>query len=228
MIKIKKAGLCMVISFFGHRDFCESDAYEKKLLDILEELVGEDVAEFYLGGYGEFDSFAYRCCKQYKKTHPHVKLIYVTPYLSQNDLKEKYERYAYNKNNSYSAVVQRVGDFLNSTPTISLGKVKPTITPKYILGSVEDMLPEYVIDSIREALPKLDKILSGFASPDAILTGIESRSSAPYQVPRDENMQSNILGLFMVGEGAGFAGGIMTSAVDGIKAAHKIIDIYGN
>ena len=83
----------MVISFFGHRDFCESDAYEKKLLDILEELVGEDVAEFYLGGYGGFDSFAYRCCTKYKKAHPHVKLIYVTPYLSQNDLKEKYERY---------------------------------------------------------------------------------------------------------------------------------------
>lgn len=83
----------MVISFFGHRDFCESGAYEKKLLDILEDLVGQNVAEFYLGGYGEFDSFAYRCCKQYKKTHPHVKLIYVTPYLLQNDLKEKSENY---------------------------------------------------------------------------------------------------------------------------------------
>ena len=147
--------------------------------------------------------------------------------LSGIELQEKYERHAYFKTNSYKAMIQRVDDFLESKPTTTLGKVKPTYKPGYELGSVEDMLPEFMINSIKEALPKLNKILVGFADPDALLTAIESRSSAPYQVPRDNEMQSNILGLYMIGEGAGFAGGIMTSAVEGIKVANTIIDKFG-
>ena len=142
-------------------------------------------------------------------------------------MQERYERYAYSKTNSYYAVVQKVGDFLKYKPSESIGKVKPTYTPGYVLGSVEDELPEFIIESIREALPKLDKILNNFADKDAIFTGIESRSSSPYQVPRDINMETNIEGLYMIGEGAGYAGGIMTSAVDGIKVANVVINKYG-
>jgi uncharacterized FAD-dependent dehydrogenase len=147
--------------------------------------------------------------------------------LSGIELQEKYERYAYTKNNSYSATVQKVGDFMNSTPTTQLGRVKPTFAPNYVLGSVEDMLPDYVIKSVREALPRLDAILKGFADNDALLTGIETRSSAPIQVPRDDHMKTNINGLYMIGEGAGHAGGIVSSAVDGIKVANVIIDEFG-
>jgi len=147
--------------------------------------------------------------------------------LSGIELQEKYERLAYEKNNSYMTTVQRVGDFLQGVSTSKLGKVIPTYTPGYVLGSVEDSLPKFVIDSVKTALPKLDKILNGFSSPDAILTAIETRSSAPFQVVRDDTMQSNISGLYMIGEGAGFAGGIVTSAVEGIKCANIIIDTFG-
>lgn len=146
--------------------------------------------------------------------------------LSGIELQEKYERYAYTKTNSYKATVQKVGDFLQGIPTVTLGNVTPTYSPGYILGSVEDTLPQFIIDSIKEALPKLDKILTGFASNDAILTAIETRSSAPFQVIRDGSMQSNISGVYMIGEGAGFAGGIVTSAVEGIKCANIIIDTF--
>lgn len=155
--------------------------------------------------------------KDFPSSHP----------LSGIEMQEKYEKYAYHKTNSYNAVIQKVCDFLEGKPSETLGNVKPTYTPGFELGSVEDELPDFIIDSIKEALPKLNNILRNFASNDAILTGIESRSSSPYQVPRDADMQSNIDGLYMIGEGAGYAGGIMTSAVDGIKVALKIIEKYG-
>ena len=144
--------------------------------------------------------------------------------LSGIDLQEKYERYAYTKNNSYKATVQRVGDFLMSRPTTRLGKVVPTFKPDYVLGDVSDMLPEFVVSSIKEGILALDKKLKGFADPDAILTGVETRSSAPYQVIRGVDMMSNIENLYMIGEGAGFAGGIVSSAVEGIKCANVIIE----
>ena len=144
--------------------------------------------------------------------------------LSGIDLQEKYEKLAYVKTNSYKAVVQRVGDFLESRPTTKLGKVKPTYKPGFKLGSVEDMLPKFVVDSIKLGIVELDKKLKGFNDDDAILTGIETRSSAPYQVVRNLNMSSSISGLYMIGEGAGMAGGIMSSAVDGIKCAVSLIE----
>ena len=72
----------MTITFCGHSDFCKTYAYESKILEILEETVGEEAAEIYLGGYGSFDSFAYECCKKYKKTHPNISLVFVTPYIT--------------------------------------------------------------------------------------------------------------------------------------------------
>ena len=147
--------------------------------------------------------------------------------LSGIELQEKYERQAYLKTRSYKTIVQTVGDFMKNEPTTRLGRVLPTYTPGYILGSNEDSLPKFIIDSIKLGLPKLDKMLQGFAASDAILTAIETRSSAPFQVVRDANMQSNIQGVYMIGEGAGFAGGIVTSAVEGINCAGIIIDTFG-
>ncbi|MBQ7351364.1 MAG: hypothetical protein IJW59_00645 [Clostridia bacterium] len=143
--------------------------------------------------------------------------------LSGIELQEKWERFAYKKVEDVSAVVQRVGDFLQGKPTKTIGKVVPSITPKFTIGSVEDMLPKFVVDSIKEAIPKLDKKLKGFADEDAILTGIETRSSAPYQVVRNVDMMTGVGGVYMIGEGAGFAGGIVSSAVEGIKCADIII-----
>lgn len=147
--------------------------------------------------------------------------------LSGIDLQEKLERYAYNKTGSYKAIVQRVGDFLNSKPTIKLGKVKPSYMPGVVLGSVEDLLPEFIVESIKTAIPRIANRVKGFDDKDAILTGVETRSSAPYQIIRDVNMMSSLKGVYVIGEGAGFAGGIVSSAVEGLKCANIICSQNG-
>ena len=86
-------------------------------------------------------------------------------------------------------------------------------------------MPKELIDSLKEAIPLLDKKLHGFADPDAILTAVETRSSAPYQIVRDDNMMTEIDGMFAIGEGAGFAGGIVSSAVEGLKCADVILSL---
>jgi uncharacterized FAD-dependent dehydrogenase len=146
--------------------------------------------------------------------------------LSGIELQEKYERYAYEKSGGYHAIVQKVGDFLLGKPSTTIGRVKPTYIPGYKLGSVEDMLPDFVVNSIKEALPRLGKKLKGFDNSDAILTGVETRSSAPFQVVRGKDMQTNIDNVYAIGEGAGWAGGIVSSAVEGIKCADIIISKY--
>lgn len=83
-------------------------------------------------------------------------------------------------------------------------------------------LPDYVTDTLKRALVEFDKNIKGFANPDAIITGVETRSSSPIRIKRDESLQSNIRGLYPVGEGAGYAGGIISAAVDGIKVAENI------
>ena len=143
--------------------------------------------------------------------------------LSGIDMQEEIERKAYLKTNSYKAVVQTVGDFLKGKPTTELGCVVPSFKPGYELGSVEDLLPEFVVDTLKQGIPLLAKKLKGFDDKDAILTGVETRSSAPYQVIRDNNMQTSVTGMYSIGEGAGFAGGIVSSAVDGLKCADIII-----
>lgn len=132
-----------------------------------------------------------------------------------------YEQKAYN--NGY-ANVQLVKDFLSDTKSTELGRIKPTIKPGYVLGEVRSSLPSFVVDSIKEALPIFDKKISGFACDDAILTAIESRSSSTITIERDENLCSSIRNVYAVGEGSGHAGGITTSALDGIKVALKIIE----
>ena len=90
------------------------------------------------------------------------------------------------------------------------------------------MLPKVLVDSIKQGIVNLDKKLHGFADSDSILTGVETRSSAPYQVVRNQNMMSSLNNIYMIGEGAGFAGGIMSSAVEGIKCANIIIEKLNN
>lgn len=122
---------------------------------------------------------------------------------------------------SYSAPYQRVGDFLK----IKGGgtEVTPTYKPDVVSASLDEVLPDFVAESLRMAIEEMDKKLRGFADSGAVITAPETRSSSPVRVLRDkETMQSNIKGLYPCGEGAGYAGGIMSAAVDGIKTAEKI------
>jgi uncharacterized FAD-dependent dehydrogenase len=89
-------------------------------------------------------------------------------------------------------------------------------------GSLEGTLPPYVLQTLREALPLLDRKVHGFAAPEAVLTGVETRSSSPVRLARDETLQSSLRGLYPCGEGCGYAGGIVSAAVDGIRAAEAV------
>jgi uncharacterized FAD-dependent dehydrogenase len=124
---------------------------------------------------------------------------------------------------NYSAPGQRVGDFLAGNASIALGAVHPSYTPGVKLTDLSTALPEYAITAIREALPAFDKQIKGFAMGDAMLTGVETRTSSPVRVKRRENFQSmNTFGLYPAGEGAGYAGGILSAAVDGIEVAEAV------
>ncbi len=126
---------------------------------------------------------------------------------------------------NYYAPVQRVGDFLNNVNSKEFGEVLPSYRPGTNFCKMDDILPDFVCNSFRDALPLLNNKLKGFADNDALLTAVESRSSSPIRILRDENMESvKIKGLYPCGEGAGYAGGIVSAAVDGIKCAEKIID----
>ncbi|MDW7650566.1 MAG: NAD(P)/FAD-dependent oxidoreductase [Bacillota bacterium] len=129
---------------------------------------------------------------------------------------------------NYSAPAQRVDDFLALRPSVKSGSVKPSYLPGVLMTDLARCLPDYVIESLREAIPQLDKKLQGFALPDAVMTGVETRSSAPVRIERSgETLESvNVSGLYPVGEGAGYAGGIISAAVDGIRAAEKIVGKY--
>ncbi len=124
---------------------------------------------------------------------------------------------------NYHAPVQRVEDFLKGRKTKELGEVIPSYRPGYVFENLEETLPSYVVETMREGLPKLDRKLRGFGYGDAMLTGVETRSSSPIRILRDENYESNLKGLFPAGEGAGYAGGIISAAVDGLKIAEVLI-----
>lgn len=136
---------------------------------------------------------------------------------------KKYESLAYNKYGGFIAPVQLVGDFLNDTPSNNLGSVIPSIKPGYKLGTISDVLPSFVVDTLKEGLLILDKKLYGFASHDAVMTAIETRSSAPVKIKRTDDLSTSIPNVYAIGEGSGYAGGITTSAIDGIKIAIQII-----
>lgn len=125
---------------------------------------------------------------------------------------------------NYNAPGQLVGDFIAGRPSTELGAVIPSYQPGVQLGDLHLALPEYAISAIREALPAFDKQIRGFAMHDAVLTGIETRTSSPIRIKRnDDDLQSlNTRGLFPAGEGAGYAGGILSAAVDGIRVAEAV------
>ncbi|MDB6048371.1 MAG: AraC family transcriptional regulator [Pseudomonas sp.] len=146
------------------------------------------------------------------------------------ELQERLESLAYVLGGSnYEAPAQLVGDFIAGKASSALGSVEPSYKPGVKLVDLADALPAYAIEAIREALPAFDKQIKGFAQHDAILTGIETRTSSPLRITRDETLQSlNVKGLFPAGEGAGYAGGILSAGVDGIRVAEALVrDMLG-
>ncbi|MBU3979760.1 MAG: hypothetical protein KKG97_00320, partial [Proteobacteria bacterium] len=125
---------------------------------------------------------------------------------------------------NYHAPVQLVGDFLAGRPSTAFGSVQPSYTPGVHLCDLTTALPDYAINAIREAMPAFAKQIKGFDLADAVLTAVETRTSSPVRIKRnDSDLQSiNTKGLYPTGEGAGYAGGILSSAVDGIKVAEAL------
>ena len=123
----------------------------------------------------------------------------------------------------YAAPAQTVGDFLAHHPSIGPGRVTPTYRPAVRWCDLHDCLPPFVCAALEEALPLLEKKLHGFAAPDAVLTAVETRSSSPVRIVRDNTYQTALRGLYPCGEGAGYAGGILSAAADGMRCAEQII-----
>jgi len=144
--------------------------------------------------------------------------------LSGIDLQRDLEKLAYELGGGdYKAPAQLVGDFLQDKPSTQLGDVTPSYQPGINLGDLSKALPDFAIDAIREAIPVFNRKIDGYAMNDAILTGVETRTSAPICIKRDKSFQSiNTYGLYPAGEGAGYAGGILSAAIDGIKVAEAI------
>ncbi|MGY3230458.1 putative FAD-dependent dehydrogenase [Luteibacter sp. HA06] len=123
----------------------------------------------------------------------------------------------------YSAPAQLVGDFIKGKASAEFGSVQPSYKPGVRLTDLAPSLPQYAIDAIREALPAFDRKIKGYSMNDAILTGVETRTSSPVRIRRNEEFQSlNTRGLYPAGEGAGYAGGILSAAVDGIRVAEAV------
>lgn len=125
----------------------------------------------------------------------------------------------------YRAPIQTVGDFLSNKKTEKIGSINPTYQPGVLPSDLRKCLPNFVTNTLAAALPILDRSLRGFANPEAIMTGIETRTSSPVRILRGENYQSAVLGIYPCGEGAGYAGGITSAAVDGIKVAEAIAQL---
>lgn len=125
---------------------------------------------------------------------------------------------------NYHAPAQRVADFQAHRPSTTPGSVQPTYRPGVTWTDLHEVLPKVLTDALEEALPVLEKRLPGFAPADAVLTAPESRSSSPVRLLRDETRQSGLRGLYPAGEGAGYAGGIMSAAVDGILSAEALLE----
>lgn len=133
------------------------------------------------------------------------------------------EQTAFAVSSSYQAPAQLVGDFLDKKPSDGPKLILPSYRPGVTWCDLHSILPDIITDAIAEALPQMDGILSGFSRSDAVLTGPETRSSSPVRILRSENRQSAVAGLYPCGEGAGYAGGIMSAAIDGIMSAEALI-----
>ena len=131
-----------------------------------------------------------------------------------------------NFNHGFYAPVQRVGDFLNHIPSFGPGRVNPTYQPGVTWTDLHECLPPWMSDALEQALPILGGKLRGFDDPDAVLTGVETRSSSPVRILRGADYQSEIRGFYPCGEGAGYAGGIMSAATDGMLCAEALLKDY--
>lgn len=128
----------------------------------------------------------------------------------------------------YKAPVQLFGDFVKNVKSKKLGKVKPSYAKGYKFANLNECFPDYINISLKEGIQLMDRKIKGFADYDSVLSAVESRSSSPVKIPRNEKFFSNIDGIIPCGEGAGYAGGIMSAAVDGIKCAEAVIEYYKN
>ena len=140
---------------------------------------------------------------------------------------QKWERAAFEQGGGgYAAPAQRVEDYLAGRPSERLGSVAASYTRNVLAGDVSLCLPPAVARAIKEALPALDRQLRGFAHPDAVMTGVETRTSSPVRILRNDVLESNVRGLYPTGEGAGYAGGIVSAAVDGLRVAETVVQRY--
>lgn len=142
------------------------------------------------------------------------------------EFQRKLEKSAFKLGGSnYKAPVQRVEDFLIGKPSYKIGDVVPSYEIGYTLCDLSECLPKFVVESMKEGIRNFNNKLKGFSYGDAVLTGVETRSSSPIRINRDENLNSvNCKGIFPCGEGCGYAGGIISAAVDGIKVANKLLE----
>lgn len=155
--------------------------------------------------------------EDYPSSHPLAGITY----------QQEFEKLAFTlAGKDYSNPIQLVGDFLNDQNSTAVGEVIPTVQPSHHFVRMQDLYPKYITDTLKEALVYFDKKIKGFASKDAVLTGPETRSSSPVRIYRDTFHQTNIEGIYPMGEGPGYSGGIMTAAVDGIITAEEIIKQY--
>jgi uncharacterized protein len=124
---------------------------------------------------------------------------------------------------SYAAPGQTVGDFLAGRPSTAFGEVQPSYKPGVTPTDLATVLPDFAVESLREAIPVFGRQIANYDHPDAMMTGVETRTSSPIRIPRGQDGQSlSLEGLFPAGEGAGYAGGILSAAVDGIKTAEAV------
>ncbi len=142
------------------------------------------------------------------------------------EFQRKYEKLAYELTDNFLVPCQLVGDFIMDKPTTKLGEVIPT--PEYQFAELKNCLPDFATKSLKQGILEFDKKMKGFSRADAVMLGVETRTSSPVRIVRNCDYESNILGLYPCGEGAGYAGGIMSAAVDGIKVAEKLIEKYNN
>lgn len=144
------------------------------------------------------------------------------------EFQRHYEELAYKLGGgNYNAPVQLVGDFLKDKKSTKIGNVNPSYKPGYELVDMRGCLPDFAVEAIKEGIGNFDRKIKGYGMNDAVLTGIETRTSAPVRITRNENLESiSLKGLYPCGEGSGFAGGIISAAVDGVKVAERVIGKY--
>ena len=139
------------------------------------------------------------------------------------EFQRKLEQAAYEQGKG-KIPVQLLGDYLKNIPSTELGQVKPDLCGGYTLANVRKVLPNFVGDAIAESIPAFDRRIAGYGRADAVISGVESRTSSPIRILRDESLQSSVQGLYPCGEGAGYAGGITSAAMDGIRVAEQILE----